>query len=95
MSDAEEETTALQITDSETIWPVDEEWLCRIIKQNNQENPDIDVTIKVCVYAQFLFRKLLSFRFRLLYFVMDLMCTTFVEFGHFSFLRLLRSSEKM
>lgn len=42
MSDAEEETT-----NSETIWPVDEEWLTRIIKQNNHENPDIDVKVKV------------------------------------------------
>lgn len=41
MSDTEEESL-----NNEAIWPVTEEWLSRIIKQNN-ENPDISVTIKV------------------------------------------------
>lgn len=41
MSDAEEE-----LLNTETIWPVDEEWLGQIIKQNNA-NPDVLVTIKV------------------------------------------------
>lgn len=42
MSDTEEDST-----NSESIWPVNEDWLTGIIKQNNHENTEIDVNIRV------------------------------------------------